>query len=78
MRAVKAAEKRLWETETTKTYTALAGEPAYHAAMAEMILGHGYPADAGGGAGYGGRHRGGAAGAGADPHGRARCHGLGF
>ncbi|MBW6505276.1 MAG: aspartate/tyrosine/aromatic aminotransferase [Rhodobacteraceae bacterium] len=43
MRAVKAAEKRLWESETTKTYTSLAGEPAYHAAMAEMILGFGYP-----------------------------------
>ena len=25
MRAVKAAEKKLWETETTKTYVALAG-----------------------------------------------------
>jgi aromatic-amino-acid transaminase len=43
MRAVKAAERRLWESETTKTYTALAGEPAYHAAMAELILGFGYP-----------------------------------
>ncbi|MBL8563697.1 MAG: aromatic amino acid aminotransferase, partial [Gemmobacter sp.] len=30
MRAVKAAEKKLWETETTKTYTGLAGEPAYN------------------------------------------------
>lgn len=38
MRAVKAAEKKLWEVETTKTYTALAGEPAYNAAMAKMIL----------------------------------------
>ncbi len=42
MRAVKAAEKRLWEVETTKTYTALAGEPAYHAAMLRLILGEGY------------------------------------
>lgn len=39
MRAVKAAEKKLWEVETTKTYTALAGEPAYNAAMTKMILG---------------------------------------
>jgi aromatic-amino-acid transaminase len=39
MRAVKAAEKRLWEVEETKTYTALAGDPAYHAAMAGLILG---------------------------------------
>ena len=45
MRAIKSAEKQLWETETTKTYTALAGEPAFHAAMAEMVLGAGYPAD---------------------------------
>ncbi len=45
MRAIKAAEKQLWESETTKTYTALAGEPAFHAAMAEMVLGAGYPAD---------------------------------
>jgi aromatic-amino-acid transaminase len=40
MRAVKAAEKKLWEVETTKTYTALAGEPAYNAALSKMILGH--------------------------------------
>ena len=39
MRAVKAAEKTLWETEKTKTYTGLAGEPAYNAAMVGMILG---------------------------------------
>ncbi len=39
MRAVKAAEKTLWETEKTKTYTGLAGEPAYNAAMVAMILG---------------------------------------
>ena len=39
MRAVKAAEAKLWQTETTKTYTGLAGEPAYAAAMATMILG---------------------------------------
>lgn len=39
MRAVKAAEKKLWETETTKTYTGLAGEPAYNAALSTMILG---------------------------------------
>jgi aspartate aminotransferase len=45
MRAIKAAEKQLWETETTKTYTALAGEAAYHAAMAEMVLGAEYPKD---------------------------------
>ena len=42
MRAVKAAEKKLWEVETTKTYTGLAGEPAYNAAMVKLILGDGY------------------------------------
>ena len=42
MRAVKAAEKTLWEQETTKTYTGLAGEPAYNAALTTMILGTGY------------------------------------
>ena len=42
MRAVKAAEKKLWEVETTKTYTGLAGEPAYNAAMVGMILGEGF------------------------------------
>ena len=42
MRAVKAAEKKLWEVEKTKTYTGLAGEPAYNAAMVSMILGDGF------------------------------------
>lgn len=42
MRAVKAAEKLLWETEKTKTYTGLAGEPDYNAAMVGMILGAGF------------------------------------
>jgi aspartate/tyrosine/aromatic aminotransferase len=42
MRAVKAAEKKLWEVETTKTYTGLAGEPGYNAAMIQMILGDGF------------------------------------
>ena len=39
MRAVKSAEKTLWETEKTKTYTGLAGEPAFNAAMVALILG---------------------------------------
>lgn len=43
MRAVKAAERRLWETQTTKTYTGLAGEPDYNEAMARLVLGqHAY------------------------------------
>ncbi len=39
MRAVKAAEAHLLKTQDTKTYTALAGDPAYHAAMAGLLLG---------------------------------------
>ncbi len=39
MRAVKTAEKQLWETERTKTYTGLAGEPAFLSAMAGLVLG---------------------------------------
>lgn len=45
MRAVKTAEKRLWETETTKTYTGLAGDPAFNAAMAALVLGDTVPAE---------------------------------
>ena len=39
MRAVKTAEKQLWEAETTKTYTGLAGDPGFNAAMADLVLG---------------------------------------
>ncbi|MFQ5437266.1 MAG: aromatic amino acid transaminase [Paracoccaceae bacterium] len=39
MRAVKTAEKRLWQSETTKTYTGLAGDPAYRDAMAGLVFG---------------------------------------
>lgn len=39
MRAVKAAEKQLWETETTKTYTALAGDPGFGKALSGLVLG---------------------------------------
>jgi aromatic-amino-acid transaminase len=45
MRAVKRAERMLWEAERTKTYTGLAGEPAFHAAMARLILGDAAPMD---------------------------------
>jgi aromatic-amino-acid transaminase len=43
MRAVKAAEKALWETETTKTYTGPTGEPAFAEALAALILGADFP-----------------------------------
>lgn len=39
MRAVKAAEQRLVDTQDTKAYTSLAGDPAFAAAMRGLILG---------------------------------------
>lgn len=39
MRAIKTAEKQLWETEDTKTYTSLPGDAAFLKAMADMVLG---------------------------------------
>ncbi|UUV06084.1 amino acid aminotransferase [Ruegeria sp. YS9] len=39
MRAVKAAEQRIWEEQETKAYTGLAGDPAYADAMIGLILG---------------------------------------
>ncbi|MBE3639475.1 amino acid aminotransferase [Mangrovicoccus algicola] len=43
MRAVKAAEKTLWETETTKSYVALAGAPEFNDAMVALVLGDAVP-----------------------------------
>ncbi|MCA3486414.1 MAG: aspartate/tyrosine/aromatic aminotransferase [Rhodobacter sp.] len=45
MRAVRMAGKRLWESETSKTYTGLAGDPAFHAALSGVILGGSVPQD---------------------------------
>ncbi len=39
MRSVKAAEQRLWEQETTKSYVGIIGDGAYNAAMRNLILG---------------------------------------
>lgn len=39
MRAIKTAEKQLWEQETTKAYTGLAGDPAFADAMIGLVLG---------------------------------------
>lgn len=39
MRAIKAAERRLWDEETTKTYTAIVGDGGFHRAMADLVLG---------------------------------------
>ena len=39
MRAVKAAERRIWEAQDTKVYTGLAGDPAFGAALRDLVLG---------------------------------------
>tara|TARA_R110002124_G_scaffold220063_8_gene385886 strand:+ start:3292 stop:4482 length:1191 start_codon:yes stop_codon:yes gene_type:complete len=39
MRAVKAAERRLWDTQQTKGYTQLIGDPVFIDAMRELVLG---------------------------------------
>ena len=39
MRAVKKAEQQLWELESTKSYTSLAGDPGFADVMIEMVLG---------------------------------------
>ncbi|WP_170407098.1 aromatic amino acid transaminase [Ruegeria arenilitoris] len=43
MRAVKAAEQRIWEEQDSKAYTGLAGDPAYADAMISLILGTSVP-----------------------------------
>lgn len=39
MRAVKAAEEVIWKTQDTKSYTQLAGDPAFTAPLASLVLG---------------------------------------
>lgn len=46
MKAVKSAEKQLWETETTKTYTGLGGDPAFAEALSGLVLGEAVPREA--------------------------------
>ncbi|WP_170596208.1 aromatic amino acid transaminase [Ruegeria arenilitoris] len=43
MRAVKAAEQRIWEEQDSKAYTGLAGDPVYADAMITLILGTSVP-----------------------------------
>ncbi|MDW4500172.1 amino acid aminotransferase [Sulfitobacter sp. D35] len=45
MRAVKSAEHKLWETQESKAYTGLIGDPAFGEAMAKLILGDAVPMD---------------------------------
>jgi aromatic-amino-acid transaminase len=44
-KAIKDAEQLLWETETTKSYTGLAGDPGFADAMRQLILGDAVTAD---------------------------------
>ena len=46
MRAVKAAQKRVWDEETSMAYTGLAGTPAFNDAMIALVLGDAVPRDA--------------------------------
>ncbi|GAB5434989.1 amino acid aminotransferase [Falsiruegeria mediterranea] len=39
MRAVKAAEQKIWEEQQSKSYVGLVGDPAYSDAMIKLILG---------------------------------------
>ncbi len=39
MRAVKEAERRIWESQETKAYTGLAGDPTYGEALSKLVLG---------------------------------------
>jgi aromatic-amino-acid transaminase len=43
MRAVKAAEKRILETQASKAYTGLLGDPGYSDAMISLVLGDAVP-----------------------------------
>ncbi len=43
MRAIKSAEKQLWQDETTKSYTGLTGDPGFQDAMIELVLGGAVP-----------------------------------
>ncbi|MGB3243309.1 MAG: amino acid aminotransferase [Sulfitobacter sp.] len=43
MRAVKAAEKQLWEQQDTKVYTGLVGDPAFADVMVDLVLGKAVP-----------------------------------
>jgi aspartate/tyrosine/aromatic aminotransferase len=45
MQAVTEAEARLLARQTTKGYVALEGDPAFHAALAELVLGQHRPQD---------------------------------
>ncbi|MEP3785307.1 amino acid aminotransferase [Ascidiaceihabitans sp.] len=43
MKAVKAAEHKLWEEQDSKSYVGLAGDPAFGDAMVDLVLGDSVP-----------------------------------
>ncbi|GGX58420.1 aromatic amino acid aminotransferase [Tateyamaria omphalii] len=43
MRAIKAAEQKLWEVQDTKSYVGLAGAPDFNDAMVNLVLGNTVP-----------------------------------
>ncbi|MEM9709248.1 MAG: amino acid aminotransferase [Pseudomonadota bacterium] len=45
MRSVKAAERRILEDQDTKAYTSIGGDPAFVAAMGDLLLGAGTQSD---------------------------------
>ncbi len=45
MRAVKAAEEQVWQAQTSKSYTTLAGDPAFADAMVGLVMGNTLPRD---------------------------------
>lgn len=45
MRAIKTAEQQLWNTETTKVYTGIAGDPAFGTALSGLVLGKAVPSE---------------------------------
>lgn len=44
MRSVKTAEQRVWESQTTKKYQPLSGNPEFNAAMGKLVLGEAFDA----------------------------------
>ncbi|WP_147110192.1 amino acid aminotransferase [Tateyamaria sp. syn59] len=46
MRAIKAAEQKVWETQDSKSYVGLAGAPDFNDAMVKLVLGDALPRDA--------------------------------
>ncbi len=45
MRAIKAAEQIVWDTQDSKSYTGLAGDPAFADAMIDLVLSEAVPRD---------------------------------